>query len=209
MSTLSWMKSLRRGEPMIWLTGSALGISILMIAGLGAAIWVAGCFWLPVLDGHRDGDGPRHPLAAIGEVLGDANQRWSLLFAASVIFSGFTVIPWLTVYAIGNVGILVSQIPTIYLLGGLATLVSARRIGRWADRVGKLKAFRWLALAAMAPILALTHVHDVGLIGWLPGSIAFFVLVSGRMIASGMPEEIRRDAQVRRAYLGEELGSAA
>ena len=153
-----------------------------MIAGLGAAIWVAGCFWLPVLDGHRDADGPRHPLAAIGEVLGDANQRWSLLFAATMIFSGFTVIPYLTVYAIGNAGILASQIPTIYLLGGLATLVSARRIGLWADRVGKLKAFRWLALAAMAPILALTHVHDVGLLGWLPGSIAFFVLVSGRMI---------------------------
>lgn len=154
----------------------------LMIAGLGAAIWVAGCFWLPVLDGHRDADGPRHPLAAIGEVLGDANQRWSLLFAATMIFSGFTVIPYLTVYAIGNAGILASQIPTIYFLGGLATLVTARRIGRWADRIGKLKSFRWLALAAMGPILALTHVRDVGLIGWLPGSIAFFVLVSGRMI---------------------------
>jgi len=115
-------------------------------------------------------------------VLGDANQRRSMLFSASVIFSGFTVIPYLTVYSIGNAGVLASQIPVIYLAGGLATLFTARLIGRWADRVGKLRAFRWLALAAMAPILALTHVHDVGLAGWLPGSIAFFVLVSGRMI---------------------------
>jgi predicted MFS family arabinose efflux permease len=154
----------------------------LMIAALAAAIWVAGCFLLPVLDGHRDGEGPRHPLAAIGEVLGDANQRRSLLFSASVIFSGFTVIPYLTVYSIGNAGVLASQIPLIYLAGGLATLFTARRIGRWADRVGKRKAFRWLALAAMIPVLVLTHVHDVGLAGWLPGSIAFFVLISGRMI---------------------------
>jgi predicted MFS family arabinose efflux permease len=154
----------------------------LLIAGSGVLIWIAGCFWLPVLDGHRAGDGPRHPLAAIGEVLGDANQRRSMLFSASVIFSGFTVIPYLTVYSIGNAGVLASQIPVIYLAGGLATLFTARLIGRWADRVGKLRAFRWLALAAMAPILALTHVHDVGLAGWLPGSIAFFVLVSGRMI---------------------------
>ncbi len=145
-------------------------------------IWIAGCFWLPVLDGHRNGNGPRHPLTAIGQVLGDANQRRSMLFSACVIFSGFTVIPYLTVYSIGNAGVLASQIPVIYLIGGLVTLFTARLIGRWADRVGKLKAFRWLALAAIAPILALTHVQDVGLAGWLPGSIAFFVLVSGRMI---------------------------
>jgi predicted MFS family arabinose efflux permease len=154
----------------------------LMIAGLGILVWIAGCFWLPVLDGHRDADGPRHPLAAIRDVLGDAGQRRSMLFSAAMIFSGFTVIPYLTVYSIGNAGVLASQIPLIYLAGGLATLFTARRIGRWADRIGKLQAFRWLALAAMAPILALTHVHDVGLAGWLPGSIAFFVLVSGRMI---------------------------
>jgi hypothetical protein len=40
-------KSLRRGDPMIWLTGSALGISILMIAGLILVILVNGLsfFW--------------------------------------------------------------------------------------------------------------------------------------------------------------------
>jgi predicted MFS family arabinose efflux permease len=157
-------------------------IPFLMIAASGVFIWIAGCFWLPVLDGHREADGPRHPLAAIGQVLGDANQRRSMLFSACVIFSGFTVIPYLTVYSIGNAGVQASQIPVVYLAGGLATFFTARLIGRWADRVGKLKAFRWLALAAMAPILALTHVQDVGLAGWLPGSIAFFVLVSGRMI---------------------------
>jgi phosphate transport system permease protein len=45
--TPSWRRSLSRGEPMIWLTGSALGISILMIAGLVVVILVNGLsfFW--------------------------------------------------------------------------------------------------------------------------------------------------------------------
>jgi len=41
------VKSIRRGEPMIWFTGSALGISILMIVGLIVVILVNGLsfFW--------------------------------------------------------------------------------------------------------------------------------------------------------------------
>ena len=44
---MSLAKSFRRGDPMIWLTGSALGASILMIAGLIAVILVNGLsfFW--------------------------------------------------------------------------------------------------------------------------------------------------------------------
>ena len=44
---MSFLKSWRRGEPMIWLTGSALGASILMIFGLIAVVLVNGLsfFW--------------------------------------------------------------------------------------------------------------------------------------------------------------------
>jgi predicted MFS family arabinose efflux permease len=172
------------GVPLSLWVAEAWGwrMPFLLIAVLVVAVWIAAFRWLPHLDGHRDGGEPRHPLLAIADVLRDGNQRRALAFAATLIFSTFTVIPYLTVYSIGNAGVLASQIPLVYLAGGIATLFSARRIGRWSDRIGKRRAFRWLALAAMVPILVLTHIHDVGLLGWLPASIAFFVLVSGRMI---------------------------
>ncbi len=42
-----FLRSLRRGEPLVWLTGSALGVSLLMIAGLVTVILVNGLgfFW--------------------------------------------------------------------------------------------------------------------------------------------------------------------
>jgi branched-chain amino acid transport system ATP-binding protein len=44
--------------------------------------------------------------------------------------------------------------------------------------------------------------HDMEAVFRLADRIS--VLVSGRVIASGSPQEIRGDAEVKRAYLGEE-----
>jgi len=115
-------------------------------------------------------------------VLRDPNHLKALLFSALIISSGFTVIPYITVYAVHNVGISQLDIPYIYLFGGAATLVTARLIGHWADLRGKVKVYRFIALAALIPLLLVTHIGAVPLWTWLICTTAFFVLVSGRMI---------------------------
>ncbi len=49
--------------------------------------------------------------------------------------------------------------------------------------------------------------HDMGAVFRLADTLS--VLVSGRIIASGLPAAIRAHAEVRRAYLGDELGEPA
>ena len=124
----------------------------------------------------------KHPFAAMFAVLRDPNHLRALLFSGMLIFSGFTVIPYITIYAVGNVGIAQQDIPYIYLFGGMATLVTARRIGRWADLRGKVKIYRMVATAALVPLLVVTHIGAVPLWLWLICTTLFFVLVSGRMI---------------------------
>ena len=151
------------------------------IAGLTALFMVAGARVLPELR-HHVSEAKPHPLAALSAVLADRNHRRALLFSALVIFSGFTVIPYITIYTVGNVGIAQTDIPWIYLVGGTATLFTARRIGHWADRRGKVEVYRRLALLATLPLLGITHLSGLPLAGWLVVTTLFFVLVSGRMI---------------------------
>jgi len=153
-----------------------------LIAGLSVLFIGVGLRFLPELRHHLGEEKRAHLLSATFSVLGEANHRRALLFSALIIFSGFTVIPYLTVYAVNNVGIALADVPFVYLTGGFATLISARLIGHWADRYGKIEVYRRVALLAMLPLLVLTHIGKVPLWGWLICSTSFFVLISGRMI---------------------------
>jgi predicted MFS family arabinose efflux permease len=153
-----------------------------LIAALSVAFIAVGLRFLPELRQHLGGERHGHLLSATFSVLADDNHRRALLFSALVIFSGFTVIPYITVYAVNNVGIALLDVPIIYLVGGTATFISARLIGRWADRFGKVEVYRRGAALALLPLVAVTHAGPLPLWGWLICSTSFFVLISGRMI---------------------------
>ncbi|WP_295007978.1 MFS transporter [uncultured Dechloromonas sp.] len=153
-----------------------------LIAALSVLFIVVGMRFLPELRHHLGEEKRGHLLSATFSVLADANHLRALLFSALIIFSGFTIIPYITVYAVNNVGIAQGDIPIVYLVGGSATFVSARLIGHWADKYGKIEVYRRVALLATLPLLAVTHAGHLPLGIWLIFSTAFFVLTSGRMI---------------------------
>ena len=154
----------------------------IFIVGLTLIFLAIGWRVLPELRQHIDAARRAHPFVAMFAVLRDANHLRALLFSALIIFSGFTVIPYITVVAVSNIGIALNQIPIVYLVGGGATLFTARLISHWADRQGKVEVYRRVALAAMLPLLVVTNIGAVPLWVWLICTTAFFVLISGRMI---------------------------
>jgi predicted MFS family arabinose efflux permease len=157
------------------------------IAALAALLLAFGWRTLPELRGHLPsaplGDAERaHPLAAIAAALRDANHLRALLFMALAVFSGFTVIPYITIYLTANVGIRQEEIPLIYLVGGAASFLTARRIGRLADHWGKVRAYRLVALCSLLPLFLQTHLPPVPLWLMVLCSTLFFVFVPGRMV---------------------------
>jgi predicted MFS family arabinose efflux permease len=138
---------------------------------------------LPRLRGHLvAADERTHPLAAMAAVLRDANHLRALGFLALVVFASFMVIPYITIVLVGNVGVAQADIPLIYLCGGVASLVSARWIGRRADRHGKVRVYRYVAVGSILPLLLITHLTAVPLGAVLVVTTLFFILVPGRMV---------------------------
>lgn len=154
----------------------------ILIAVLSVLFILVGMRVLPELHHHISAQKRAHPFVEMFAVLRDPNHLRALLFSALIIFSGFTVIPYITIYAVGNVGITQHDIPYIYLFGGAATLITARLIGHSADLRGKVKIYRLVAVAALLPLFVVTNIGAAPLWLWLICTTTFFVLVSGRMI---------------------------
>jgi len=159
----------------------------LFIAALAALLLVLGWKMLPTLRGHLDsaivGEAERaHPLAAMAAVLGDANHLRALLFIGLIMLSSFMVIPYITLYSVANVQIRQEDLYLIYLAGGTATFFTSRRIGRLADRHGKVRVYRIVALLSLAPLLIQTHLPPIPLWLMVCVSTLFFILVPGRMV---------------------------
>lgn len=154
----------------------------LFIALLSAALIWFGDKSLPEFHGHLNASEDGRAIRQMVSVALEPNHLKAMLLTGLVIFGGFTVIPYITLYAIANVGIAGDQIPLIYFLGGAATLITARLIGALADRFGKVVMFRLVAIGACVPVLLVTNIGAISLSGWLVITTLFFILVSGRMV---------------------------
>jgi predicted MFS family arabinose efflux permease len=122
------------------------------------------------------------PVDNILKVLADANHQKAFVFSGLLMFAGFTVIPYITIYYTTNGDMTAQQIPYIYLCGGAATLLTARLVGRLTDRLGKPQMFRRVALITIVPLILITQSAPWGLWGILAVSTAFFICMSSRMI---------------------------
>ena len=172
------------GVPLSLLMADAMGwqAPFLFIAMLSALLIWFGYKSLPEFRGHLNTRKEGQAIRQMISVAIEPNHMKAMLLTGLVIFGGFTVIPYITLYAISNVGIAGDQIPLIYFLGGAATLITARLIGALADRFGKVLLFRVVAIGACVPVLLVTNVGATNLSVWLIITTLFFILVSGRMV---------------------------
>lgn len=79
------------------------------------------------------------------------NRNYFLAFLTNALLTigGFMIMPFSSAFSVSNLGIGLHQLPIVYLVTGLVSIVTGPLIGRLADRVGKLKVF-WIGSVVSA-----------------------------------------------------------
>ncbi|MDO8712994.1 MAG: MFS transporter [Polynucleobacter sp.] len=173
----------------------------IFIALVSSLILYLGYRHIPKIAGHLGHTHEGSRLSQIWNIFFAHQHLRAFIFMALIMLTGFSVIPYIALYLTSNVGIDNSYISLIYLCGGIATLMSSKLIGHLADRHGKVKVFRVLAVISLAPLLVTTNLMPVPLWVVLINSTAFFVLVSGRMIPAMAIVSQVVDAKIRGTFM--------
>lgn len=149
---------------------------------LSAIFWVASIFVLPSIKATSEPRNFRAKLKNLGSIIAQKDYLLSFSLTSVLGFGVFSIVPFIAPYMVRNVGLLESELPFIYLIGGAGTIVSARIIGKLCDKVGSYKVFRAVAIISIFPIFALTNLPAVPVWIALVTTSLFTMFGSGRFI---------------------------
>ena len=154
----------------------------LFLVGVSVLVLILTWKILPSMRGHIIEGESHRPLDQMKAVFGTANHLRAFVFMFALMFAGFSVIPFISPYMVANVGLKETDLPYLYLFGGLATAFSSRYIGKLADKYGKRQIFTLIGLISIVPLLITTNLPPVPVWIAICASVIFMVFVSGRFV---------------------------
>ena len=167
--------------------GGILGwhFPFLVLAGLGLPVLVIAFGVLPPLRDHLDHASHSHPWRQLVATFSHRNHLRAFALTAAVMVGSFSVIPYISLYLVSNVGVDETRdLFWVFVTGGILTLIGAPLVGRLADRHGRVLVYRVVATISIGLMLVVTNLPRVPL-AVAVGVVGTFMLSNaGRMVAA-------------------------
>ncbi|MBO9657985.1 MAG: MFS transporter [Chitinophagaceae bacterium] len=172
-------------------------VPFLFVAGIGLVLIPFVIRYVPAIRGHLDSGAMRTPpLVLLGTVIRTNRQISALIFSCLLMIGHFLIIPFITPYMEFNKGYSKNVIPTIYLVGGGASLAAALLLGRLSDKKGKLPIYCWSVFLSLFMVLLLTKMPAMPFSLVLTVFAFWFVFATGRALtAQAMISEVVKPEQ--------------
>lgn len=156
---------------------------------------------LKPITGHIEANKGKNAFKHFGSVL--KNKRYLRGFAATTLLAtgGFMLMPFGSEFATKNLSIDMKDLPTLYMITGVFSMVFGPLIGRLSDQIGKLKTF------IMGSALTITFVAIYTSLGVTPLwivillNVVLFAGITGRMISATALISAVPSAQDRGAFM--------
>jgi predicted MFS family arabinose efflux permease len=173
----------------------------LMVATLGAIIVLLIIFRLQPITAHlaiqRDRTAVKHLLHTV------ANKNYRIGFTATALLSvgGFMMMPFGSAFAVNNLHITQHQLPMLFMVSGISTLLIMPIVGRLSDKIDKFKIFTVASLWTIVMVLIYTNLSVTPLWQVMVLNVLMMMGIMSRMIPSTALTTALPDMQDRGAFM--------
>jgi predicted MFS family arabinose efflux permease len=154
----------------------------LMIVGLATIVWISTMLKLQPIAQHLKLKSEKTALAHLWHTIRQREYRVGFLMTALLSLGGFMMMPWGSAFAVNNLNVTYEQLPLLFMVSGLASLVVMPLIGKLSDKISKVKIFTVAALSMMVIIVVYTNLTPVPFIYIMLLNILMMTAIMSRIV---------------------------
>ena len=132
-----------------------------------------------------------------------AKRDYRIGFTATALLSigGFMMMPFGSAFAINNLGITNEQLPTLFMVSGIGSLLIMPMIGRLSDKIDKFRIFAVASVWMMITVVLYTHLGTTPLWLVMVFNVLMMIGIMSRMIPSSALTSAIPDMRDRGAFM--------
>lgn len=157
-------------------------VPFLVLAGVGVAGGLLIAWQMKPIADHLEAPQEHSAFRHLLHTLTEPRYLLAFITVMFLATGGFMLMPFSSAFTVGNLGIAVASLPTIYLVTGLATIVAGPLVGRAADKTGKLRVFLMGTTLTVIMVLIYTHLGPTSLPIVIALNVVLFIGIFSRMI---------------------------
>jgi predicted MFS family arabinose efflux permease len=129
------------------------------------------------------------------------DYRIGFLATSLLAIGGYMMMPFGSVYAINNLKVTPQQLPIIFMVSGISTLLTMPLIGRLSDRINKFKLFTIASVWMVMMVLIYTNLPIVPLWTIILFNVLMMTGIMSRMVPATTLTSAIPEAQDRGAFM--------
>jgi predicted MFS family arabinose efflux permease len=154
----------------------------LMIVGLATIVWISTMMKLQPIAQHLELKSEKTAITHLWHTIKQREYRLGFLMTALLSLGGFMMMPWGSAFAVNNLHVTYEQLPLLFMVSGLASLVVMPLVGRISDKLSKVKIFTVAAVSMMVIIVVYTNLTPVPFVYILILNVLMMTAIMSRIV---------------------------
>ncbi|MCW7458757.1 MFS transporter [Leptospira bandrabouensis] len=173
----------------------------LMIASISGAVGFVIFFFLKPVITHLDNKTDIHAFHHLAKTI--SHPKYLPAFVATTLLAtgGFMLMPFGSAFSVHNLGVKLEDLPLVYMVTGVVSMLGGPLMGRLSDAIGKYNMFVIASILAAGIIIYYTKMEITPLPIVIFVNSILFVFVAARMISANALTSAVPDLHDRGAFM--------